>query len=341
MIAIVFAVLVAIYLQSRVQSTDSTSGGIQPTVGSLREVIIAKGIVSYDHQVLMRTGSAGIVKDIYVQEGQEIKRGQPLLRIKDHQSETELNVKNIELRASHTKLESLADEMRVYKQLVAAGGLSRRDLEQKKLEHDLAVADQERIVMEISQIVRKREQLLLTSPVDGLVVSMPLVLGQLVGLGDEAISLSGGDSRTIVAYIDALDVDRIGIGQNVSFSEQEDVEVKRKGRIQSISKFTSSTQNQNSVKVVVESTGSINDLRLSQQLYMEIIVREESSALRVPKDLVYDKKGQKIVYVSTHSGIEEREVRTEDGDATYDKVISGIDVNDYLVRAPAQGTKNL
>lgn len=328
-------VLILFYFMRAERKSDLAMNGIRPTIGPLRDVIIAKGTVSYDHQMLIRADSNGSVSDIYVKEGQKIRRGQPLIRLLDAQSEIELNLKKVELRAMHAKLASLNRELHVDRQLVAAGGLPRRDLEQKTLERDLAETDAERVGLEISRIEHKRKNLLLKSSLDGLVAAMPVVKGQLINAGDEAVSLSGGDARMIVAYIDALDIGRIGVGQTVIFSDQEDGGILRNGRIKSIGRFASGAPNQNSVKVVVEPVVPINDLLVSQQLYIEIIVHEEADVLRVPKDLVHEKAGRKFVYVWKAENIEAREVVTVQGDATYDKVVSGIDANDRLVREPA------
>jgi multidrug efflux pump subunit AcrA (membrane-fusion protein) len=135
-----------------------------------------------------------------------------------------------------------------------------------------------------------------------------------------------------------MDLGRIAVGQKVSFSDQEDSERRRTGRVKEIGRAVAGNQRQNTVKLVIEPLEAIDDLRLNQQLYVEFVTREEEAVLRVPRELVYERGGQRLVNVLTPEGARPRPIRTAPGDAAFDKVLGGIGAADRLLpRNAVQG----
>lgn len=309
----------------------------QVTRGSLRDVLIAKGSVAYDHQLSVRAQLSGRVAAVAVHEGSEVRRGQALLRVEDPQGPIDADLRALEERRARTRLDALEKDVATAVRLVEAGGLARFELDQKLLERDLARKDLERSAMESAKLAEQRRLAQLNSPLDGLVITRPVVVGQWVNAGDELMQLAGGAARNVVAHVDAMDIERLRVGGPVVFSDQEDGGRRRKGRIAEIARTVApaQAQRQNAVKVIVQPLEDIGELRVSQQLYVEFVVLEEAQVLRVPKELVYADGAHQLVYVATPQGVRAQPVQTARGDASFDKVVAGLNGGEALVRRPA------
>lgn len=305
-----------------------------PTVGQVRDIIIAKGTVAYNWQVMLRSHISGQVTVLAVKEGDEVARGQQLIRISSPQEEIDLDLRKIELQRVQVNLSTLNKDIVAMQRLVAIGGIAQFELDQKILERDAAEKEVERARLELTRLRQTVALSNLVSPVKGLVLSVSVENGQRVNTGDELILLSGGIGPYVVTYVDATDVERINIGQAAVFSDQEDSGRRRKGIVKEISRAVAGAQRPNAVKVVIEPLEPIQDLRISQQLYVELVIFEEDSIVRIPRELIYRESGRQVVYVLTEQGIVAKPVQTQPGDASFAKLISGVELTDRLVRKP-------
>ena len=322
------------YFKQAASKTSALPADVHASIGPLRDVLIAKGLVSDDHQISIRAQTASKVSAILVSEGQDVKSGQALIKLSDPAAEIELRSKHIELQSLRSKQASLSKEYAELEHLFGVGGIAANELRQKKLELDLADNELQRAHLDNERLQQRRAQLILYSPIDGVVSGINVALAQSLTAAEELLTVSGGAEKTIVAYIDALDVKRIAIGTPVSLSEQEDGGTVRRGSVRSIARFAGSAQHPNTVKIVIEAGEALRQLRSAQQLYVEFILYEERAALRIPRDMVYQKDGRDMVYVRTPEGVESKLIRLVQGDANYDKVLSGVTAEDILVKQP-------
>ncbi|MEB0140413.1 efflux RND transporter periplasmic adaptor subunit [Undibacterium sp. CCC2.1] len=322
------------YLNKTASKTSALPADFHASIGPLRDVLIAKGVVSDDHQISIRAQAASKVSTIMVREGQDVKSGQPLIKLADPATEIELRSKHIELQSLRSKQTSLSKEYAGLEHLFGVGGIAANELRQKKLELELADNELQRAHLDNERLQQRREQLILYSPINGVVSGINVALAQSVAAAEELLTLAGGGEKTIVAYVDALDVKRLSIGTPVSLSEQEDGGTVRHGSVRSIARFAGSAQHPNTVKIVIEAGEALRQLRSAQQLYVEFILYEERAALRIPRELVYQKDGRDMVYVRTAEGVQSKIIRLLQGDANYDKVLSGVTAADVLVKQP-------
>ncbi len=75
---------------------------IQPTVEDISESVYASGMVKSQNQYQVFSTVSGIIKEIFVTEGERVKKGTPLLKIFNKTSE--LNARNAQLAADYAKL---------------------------------------------------------------------------------------------------------------------------------------------------------------------------------------------------------------------------------------------
>lgn len=325
----------AVLYTTRNSLTRSSSTGpqaVHPSMGAIRDVITGKGTVAYVHQVVVKAQRQGRVDQVLVNEGESVRSAQALVHVADVEADVESATRDAERQKVSTRIAALQQDIADLSRLVAAGAVAPYDLSQKRVELDLARKDMEISIQDRERLEINKARATVRSPFAGIVVSLPVAVGQWVASGEELLTVSGGSSRNIVAYVDATDMARLSIGQEVAFSDQPDNSSLRQGKVASISRVVDASQRQNSVRVLVEPAASIDDLRLSQQLYLEFIVRSAASVLRVPKDYVHHTEKGAVVYVADERGVRARPVNIASGDRNFDQVISGLDVKDHIMR---------
>ncbi len=305
--------------------------------GAIRDVITGKGVVSYEHQADLKSPRSGRLDQFLAVEGAPVRAGQPLFHVADPQGDVDAATRAAERSKVMARIKALQHEVDVLARLRDAGGVSEDEVAQKRLELELAQRDLEIAVQDDTRRVNANELATVRVPFDGVVMSATAAPGQWVGAGETLATVAGGSSRDIVAYLDATDMARLKPGQAVDFSDEPDNTNFRHGRVKSISQVVAGSQRQNSVKVVVQPTSDVGDLRYSQQLYLEFIVRDSADVLRVPKDLVRVVQGRSVVYVDDGKTVSARTIETAPGDRNFEVVTAGIGVNERLVRQPVDG----
>lgn len=333
-----FAVLVATlavaarYATQAFSAVSPAPSELRATVGPIRDTLTGRGTVSYQHQLVLKAPRSGQIDRIWVEEGASVGANGALLHVSGPETQIDSDTRAAERGKLMARIQSLQHEVDVLAKLVQAGGTAPEELRRKELELDLSRRDLDIAGQEAERLRAAEERATLRSPVSGLVIAMNVAQGQWVGMGEDVATLAGGSRREIVAYLDATDLQRVAVGQLVEFSEEPDSGHMRQGRVKSISRVAAGSQRQNAVKLVVSPDGDISDLRYSQQLYLEFVVRHEERVLRVPKDVVHRANGQVVIYVVEGSRAVARPVATAPGDRYFDKVVSGISEQDRILR---------
>lgn len=304
---------------------------VQPTHGPVRNVIIAKGTISYPMQITLRAQRNGRLSSLSVSEGSPVKFGQSVAELLDPQDQLDRQLLDVDMKRIQARRDALVREIADMRLLLAAGGLARHEMEMKELELHLIIKDAERVRVEAAKLTERQLHTRHISPLSGVALAVPVTQSQWLNVGDELMTIAGGGGPNVTVNLDAMDLERVHVGQQVVFSAREDGGILYRGRVQEISRGVSSGPRQNTVKVTIAPSEPISELRVAQQLYVEIMVLEEASVLRLPKEYLYRQDQQVLAQVLTDRGLELRRVQTRPGDATYDIILSGLSPEDRVV----------
>jgi membrane fusion protein (multidrug efflux system) len=147
----------------------------------------------------IRAQEKGYLQNIYVDEGQYVKAGQPLFRIMPKAYEAELEKAEAETRAAEIELQntkSLADKNIVSKNEFL---LAQAKLDQAKAEKSLA-----KLHLSFTEV---------KAPFDGIIDRIPLKLGSLIDEGELLTSLS--DNSQMFAYFNVSEPEYLNYETNV------------------------------------------------------------------------------------------------------------------------------
>ncbi len=287
--------------------------------GPTQSSVHAVGQLDFNQNRLARITplTDGIVRNIFVDLGYEVKRGQVL---------AELSSPRI-AEAQSALLKAVAEET------VSSKTLSReRDLHQKKVSSAQDLYDAEARYATARASLRAAEQMLsdlgfdqptldrivseqkaesvlpLVAPFDGTVIARDAVVGDVVTMGDQLFSVADISMLWLGLAVSEKDIAQVRVGQRVDIRSQTlDREIA--GRVTWISSQLNKTTRMAEVRAEVANPDRL--LRAGVFVDATITVGESVASLLVPRDTVYRFDGNPFVFVRVEGDLYElRRVET-------------------------------
>ncbi|MBY0331290.1 MAG: efflux RND transporter periplasmic adaptor subunit [Acetobacteraceae bacterium] len=177
--------LVAMPALAQQAAPGGGAGGIPVTtapveVGAVPVEIIANGIVASESVVTIRTRVDGQITGVHVQEGQMVRRGQPLFTLDSRQGHALLAEREAALARNRAQLARFQADMNRYQALRGEGFAAQQRFEQAQAEALSAAANVRADEAVIQQIRLNLEFANIVAEADGRLGSLPLRVGNYV-----------------------------------------------------------------------------------------------------------------------------------------------------------------
>jgi HlyD family secretion protein len=274
------------------------------------------GSVEPDVKVDVKSVLSGKVVELFVREGDRVRRGQVLARVEPdvNQARDLAQVKNAVSEADIALNEAKATYDR-NRDLLAQGLLSAQSgLEaetrwrQAKAARDAAM-DKYRIVQEsgvpIASVAEGTIQRLnVTSPMDGVVIRRPVELGDTVmsgvssfNAGTVLMTVADVNTMIIQAGINEVDIGKVRLDQPVKVTLDAYPKVKFAGRILRIAPAARLEEKVKvfDVEIAIDRQGA--ELRTGMTANIDIVGEKRAKVLTVPVEAIFKKDETEVVYV--------------------------------------------
>ncbi len=316
---------------SSAAAADSTAGR-DPAVpvevevvrtGPMESVLRSTATLEAEDQVIVAAEAARRVVEIRVEEGDEVHRGQLLLRLQDDEQRSAL-------AKATTLLEQAEREWRRQEKLYE------QKLTTEKAYND-ALAAYEQRRLEKADAEREWGYTQVKAPIDGTVTQRFVKVGDQVNPGTQLFEIIDFTSLVARVYVPEKNLPRIAVGQPARIlvpalgGRRYDAEVLRIAPVVDARTGT--------VKVTVD-VGGQPGLRPGMYVDVELVTEVDPVAVRVPKRaLVYE---DDQVYVFLLHGDTVERVRIEPRMSDRDAVLpaAGVAAGDTLVVAGQAGLKS-
>jgi HlyD family secretion protein len=204
--------------------------------GDVVQAVTASGTLSPVVQVDVGSQVSGRVKELFADYNDEVKKGQVIARIDPQVFESEVAQAQARLasaRADLRRLEAMAANAKAQYErvagLVASGAVARADVETAAADRNSAVAQVTGARAKITEAQGAVEQAKLnlayttiTAPIDGVVISRSVDVGQTVAasLSAPVLFVIAGDLRQMEVHttVAESDVGQLKTGMNVEFT---------------------------------------------------------------------------------------------------------------------------
>ncbi len=266
----------------------------------------------------------GIVTDILVEEGTNVRDGQLLCRLDDRQLQIRLQSAQqklaqaklqkekalIQREKAQTQIDNSREDMARYQKLYEEKLVSERDVaqlryridellhderasgnESRELEHRVA-----ELQSEIAEVQLQISQTNVKAPFDGMITHRVVEKGQTVRALDKLFSLSNLASLHAEVYLSEREARQVKAGQEASVNLGVDGNNKRTGRVIRISPVVD--QATGTVKVTVELKGGDATFKPGAFVRVDIETDTREGNILVPKRAILEEDGHHFVFVA-------------------------------------------
>jgi membrane fusion protein (multidrug efflux system) len=294
------------------------------------------GTLTPQEEATLRSEISGPVVQTYVEQGQPVKRGQPLARIDDTSIREALLSAQSAARSAKLGLDNATRDAERQQRLETAGAVAPRDVE--AAQRALAAA-QAAMADAQSRLTAAEQQLSKTTfraPFDGLVSERPVSAGDVVQAGTAIVTVVNPASMRLEGSVPAEQLSSLKIGTPVIFTVNGYGTQTFTGRIDRINPTADPATRQVRVYVTIPNEKSA----LVGGLFADGRVATESrQGLMVPNTAVDERGITPIVLRIKSDTVESVPVQLGVHDNASDQVEirSGVSAGDTLLANAAQG----
>jgi len=347
------------------------------TSGEFNDYIRISGQVHPMTTIQVSPREAGIVEEIVIEEGTQVKAGDVIIRLSNDDLDLEIlnseaNLAEKENALRNTMIQMEQEKMQLslnileletevkrkgralesQKRLFDDGLIGKEEylrseedytLFCKKLEVTIARAEQDSMYREVQirqmeeslknmklnmeRIRRRKDNLSVKAPIDGVLGLIEVGLGESVGSGRKVGQINAIGSYKIEAQIDEHYIDRVSAGLSATFERQNETydavirkvypEV-RNGKFQADFKFSGEQP---------------SNIRTGQTYYLNLQLGQPESAVLVPRGTFYQKTGGKWIYVVAPDGGKavRREIRIGRQNPQFYEVLEGLEPGEKVI----------
>ncbi len=282
---------------------------------SLVETLPAVGSLRANQSIIARPEKAGLITQIGVEDGSEVKQGQVLFQLDPSIPDAELAQAEARLRLS----------MRTYKRAEqlyqsGAGTVSARDQAQATMEADRAAAELARAELKQTKIV---------APFDGVAGLRQVDIGDYVKAGDDLISLDDIDPIKVDFNVPERFLRFLHPGQQVTLKVDALPGDSFEGEIYAISPRADASGRSIAIRASIPNSNH----RLKPGLFarVEIVTRHTDKALVVPEEAIIAQGDDLAVYRIVNNQAVLTKVKV--GLRRYGRaeIVDGLSANDVVI----------
>ncbi len=289
--------------------------------GNISSLVAASGSIQPVNMVDISSKITAQIKEVKVQENDQVKAGDILVVLEDDQIRPQL------IQAKE-RMQNAAANYQRNRQLNSIGAVSNQQLDSSRMEFNIAQANYDEIMSKVQETV-------ITAPIDGTVIGKPLPAGETVaqGVANPIVILTIADmsKMQIEAQVDQTDIGKVVVGQKVSFTVDAYPEKIFLGTVSNISHKAVVQQNVIYYTVTIDIKEGNNLLKPSMVARVSIVTGESKDALTLPLAAIRTDKGGKYVVVAKQNSEETVRVKTGIMGEERVEILAGLNEGDSVV----------
>jgi HlyD family secretion protein len=298
--AVVVGLAIAAFLIFRSNGNQPKFRFDKVTKGDVEMAVTATGTVNPVTTVLVGTQVSGTIKNIYVDFNSPVKKGQLIAQIDPALFEAQVNQARANLLSAKANLEkakaSEVDAKRTMernKELVSKNLIAQSDFDTAETNYETASASVSAAQAQVKQneaaLTSAETNLFYTrivSPVDGIVVSRNVDVGQTVAASFQTPTLFSIAQDLTKMQIDTsvaeADIGNVKVGQDVEFTVDAYPDITFKGKVWQVRNAPISVQNVVTYDVVIKVNNPELKLKPGMTANVSIIIAIKKDVLRIP-----------------------------------------------------------
>ncbi len=277
------ALLLAATSCSEKTSYELDTYTVEPT--SLSEVVTATGTMESVTSVDVGTQVTGIISNLFVDYNDEVTKGQLIAEIDKTVLQSELQSADATLASAKATYEYTKSNYERDKALHAEKLISDYEYQTSKKDYEVAKMAYEKGQADRVRAAKNLTYAEITSPIDGIVVSREVEVGQTVVSNMSVASLyviADLDHMQVVGAVDEADIGQVKVGQHVTFTVDAYPDDTFTGTVTQVRINPTTTNNVVTYEAIVSTTNPDHKLLPGMTANLSIYTLELDGATAVP-----------------------------------------------------------
>lgn len=293
---------------------------VQARYGSLPLVERFSGNVRSENQVALYPEISGVVQEVYVQNGDFVEQGEPIVKLNTgilekqlQQAEANLKISNAQLKQSQAQLNEIQSEYRRVKQLEEKDLTSQAEVDQIEgqllsAEADVELAEAQRD-QSVSLVEQRREELskaIIKAPISGTVGQRNAEVGMQANTNSQLFLIGDLSKLKVEIVLTEEMLSQINVGQTarVFVNNKEGKQIALDAEISRISPFLNEVTRSTEAEIDVSNEQGL--LRPGMFVPVDILFGESEQATLIPVSALYTntQTGESGVFLASSLGSE-------------------------------------
>jgi HlyD family secretion protein len=302
-----------------------------------------------EEQIIYVTPEKGELKDLLVEEGQEIKSGTVVATLQNPQLELEVEQNKLAIESANLKINQIDKQLKLLKdkEKTLSDQIGKEEAkkqldpeyEQLDMEKKLANLELKQTTLQKNTIDKRQSELEIKSTIDGIVLSVnkPDSSSLEANMAEPIIHIGKLDAMAATGLLSEYDTLKVSTGQKVILRSDAIPEQEWLGEITKISLLP--VQNQTALQsgnqavqypVTIKLTGDIKSLKPGFQVVMEIETdKKQANVLSI--DALHDDGDQPYVYIIKDGKASKKKVKTGITSGTKIEILEGVLKEDTII----------
>jgi HlyD family secretion protein len=351
-----FAVIVLVgaavlFFGSSKSSKDEQLPTVKVKLGTIVDKALAVGTIEPENEISVKSKVSGVVKHLFVDVGQFVKAGQPLLEVKPDPTPIELADAKRQVQLAQVDLENLKKD-RARQEILSKNKLiSDKEFEDFQKLYDnselrLKIATEKLALLESGKVTIGDTEIesIVKAPIDGFVLNRAIEVGDQVTPqtsfmeGTVLMKMANMDRLLFKGLVDEIDVGKMKEGMEVEIKVGALPTDTVKGVLRKIWLKAQKKDNATMFPIEILIPGAKNSvLRAGYSANANIIIQRKNNVLTLPERVVTFRNDSSLVKVpSGQNKDQEKLIKTGLSDAINIEVVSGLKEGDEVFEKPVK-----
>lgn len=274
------------------------------------------GDVAPSFQLDIKSEVSGKIKGLHVEAGDTVKSGDLLAEIDDRDLLTEKQSLLTEIDGAKLEMEKDKRNYERSKELFESKLVSREQFDNLTSEFDISQNNLVRAQRKLEIMEEKLRKTKVISPIDGTVLTLPVIEGQVVvaaasvNSGTTLMTVANLEKLLVQTHVNQVDVARLKVDQAVRLKVDSLKDVTMSGKISFIAPVATVKNSVKGFDIEATIENPSARLRPGMTVNLNIPIAKADSAISVPISAIFRGDGnKKVVYVRNGEATERREVK--------------------------------
>jgi RND family efflux transporter MFP subunit len=320
-------------------ATADDAGRDSTTTVSRRDIesrLLLSGEVIPAFLVEVKAEVGGKAREIYVQPGQFVRKGERLLTIDDTDLLTDKQAAVTEIegasltveknRGNFERAKALYDEKLISKEVYA------------NLEADLKISENsfQKAQSRLQAVEDRLNKTRIVAPADGTVLDIPITEGQVVvaaasvNSGTVIMKFADLSDLLIDTHVNQVDVSKVAAGQRVLINMQGDNSEPVGATVEFVAPLATVKNNIKGFQVQAAIDAGESRLKPGMSVSMTLPIAEAKSAVSVPIAAVFSDNEERVVFVKQGDVMEKRKVTIGVTNMSFAEITSGLNEGEQV-----------